>query len=60
MEDEEYLLSLVTLREKDIVVEQIQSFELWNHVDQEILWLVSKESDAFDDLSMRRLYHIRP
>ena len=58
MKYEEYLLSLVTLGEKDIVVEQIQSFKLRDHVDQEILWFVAEESDTFNDLTMSRLHHI--
>ena len=52
MEDEENFFCLVTLTEKDVIVKQVQRFQLWNNVDQEILWLVSEKSDSLDDLTM--------
>ena len=52
MKDEENFFCLVTLTEKDVVVKQVQRFQLWNNVNQEILWLVSEKSDSFDDLTM--------
>ena len=48
MEDEEDLLGLITLGEEDIVVEEVETLELGDDVDQEVLWLVSEEADTLD------------
>lgn len=58
MEDEKDFFCLISLTEEDIVVEEIQTFELWNDVDQEVLGFVSEETDSLDDLSMGRLNNI--
>ena len=52
MEDKEDFFSLISLTEQDIVVKQVQGLKFWDDVDQEVLWLVSEETDALDDLSM--------
>lgn len=52
MEDKEDFFSLISLTEQDIVVKQVQGLEFWDDVDQEVLWFVSEETDALDDLSM--------
>jgi len=51
-ENEENLLSLISLTEQDIIVEQTETLELWDHINKEILRLVLEESNAFDDLTM--------
>lgn len=58
MEDKEYFLRLVALREQDIVIEQVQALQLGNNIDQEVLRLVPEESDTFDNLAMSGLNHI--
>lgn len=58
MEDEKDFFCLISLTEEDIVVEEIQTFELWDDVDQEVLGFVSEETDSLDDLSMGRLNNI--
>ena len=52
MEDEENFFCLVPLTEKDVVIKQVQRFQLWNNVDQEILWLISEKSNSLDNLTM--------
>jgi hypothetical protein len=52
MENEENFFSLVSLTKKDVVVKQVQRFQLWNNIDQEILWLISKKSNSLDNLTM--------
>jgi hypothetical protein len=52
MEDEEDFLSLITLTKKDVIIEQVQRLELWDDIDQEVLGLVSEETDALNDLTM--------
>jgi len=51
-ENEENLLSLVSLTKQDIIVEQTETLEFWNHINEEILRLVLEESDTFDNLTM--------
>ena len=51
-ENEEYLFGLVTLAEQDIIVKQTETLKLWNHINQEVLWFVLKESDTFNNLTV--------
>lgn len=53
--DEENLIGLVVLVEKNVVIVQVHGFETWDDRDQEILRLVFEELDAVYDLAVRRL-----
>lgn len=58
MEDEKDLFSLVTFAIKDVIIEQVQVFELWDDREQELLRLISEEADVFNDLTSGRFQYI--
>ena len=58
MKDEKDLFSLVTFAIEDIIIEQAQVFELWNDGEQELLRLISEETDTFDDLTSSSFQYI--
>lgn len=58
MKDEKDLFSLITFAIEDIIIEQAQIFELWDDREQELLWLISEEADAFDDLTTSSFQYI--
>ena len=58
MKDEKDLFSLVTFAIEDIIIEQAQVFELWNDREQELLRLISEETDTFDDLTSSSFQYI--
>lgn len=58
MENEEDLFGLVSLTEKDVVIEEVQALQSRDDVNQEVLRLVSEETDTFDNLTMSGLNDI--
>lgn len=58
MENKEYLFGLIALTEKDVIVEQIETLKLRDDADEEVLRLVSEETDSFDDLTVGLLHDI--
>lgn len=58
MKDEKDLFSLITFAIEDIIIEQAQVFELWNDREQELLRLISEETDTFDDLTSSSFQYI--
>ena len=58
MEDEENLFGLVALTKENVIVEQVETFKLWNDTNKEVLGLVSEESDSFNDLTVGLLDNV--
>jgi len=52
MKNEKYFFGLVTLTEENIIIVEIQVHQFWYNINEEFLWFVSEESNAFNYLAM--------